>query len=631
MASAASRSRNRKKTQNRIDARPSLGQLASRNRLIFLLGLLLVSATLALYFPVHNHPFVNYDDDEYVTDNVRVKAGLTSETVAWAFTTYDAANWHPLTWLSHSLDYQLFQLDPAGHHDTNLLLHALNVLLLFWVLWQATGYPGRSLMVAALFALHPINVESVVWVAERKNLLSMLFFLLALGGYRWYTRQPRAGRYAVVALLFIFGLMAKPQVITLPFVLLLWDYWPVRRMTVRDAKSTYASEPAAISPQRSFFWLVKEKLPLFALSVASAVITMRAQHLGGGINTDVSFFTRLANAAVSYARYLGQAFWPVRLAPIYPHPGNSLKAWEMTVALVLLVGISALVVAGRRHRYLLVGWFWFVGTLVPMIGLVQVGRQAMADRYAYLPFVGLFIMICFGLADWAEQRHIARAWQAGSSVAVLLALAVVTHRQIDYWEDNVRLWERTVQVTSGNYLAEDNLGKSLEADGKPQEAMPHYARAAQIEPSYVFAYVHLGVSEHRQGELQNALHQYQEVLSLTQNDIAHYTEVRHRIFANMASAYIGLGDYVHARECLESAVRLNPDNAEEWTNLGLTAQETGDVDRAIQAYSEAVKLQPTQRGFLLLAKALQQAGRPQEAQAAYQQGMALSGDTGKTP
>jgi len=628
LASAASRSRNREKTQKRIDARPNLGQPASPRWLIFLLGLLLASATLALYFPVHHHPFVNYDDDEYVTDNVHVKAGLAGETIAWAFTTYDAANWHPLTWLSHALDYQLFQLDPAGHHDTNLLLHALNVALLFWILWQATGYPGRSLMVAALFALHPINVESVVWVAERKNLLSMLFFLLALGAYRWYARQPRVGRYAAVALLYILGLMSKPQVITLPFVLLLWDYWPLRRMAIRDEKSTDASEPAAIFPQRSFSWLVKEKLPLFALSAVSAVITMRAQRLGG-INTDVSLFTRLANAVVSYARYLGQAFWPARLAPIYPHPGSSLRAWEIAAALLLLLAITALVVAGRRYRYLLVGWLWFVGTLVPMIGLVQVGRQAMADRYAYLPFVGLFIMICFGLAGWADQRHIARAWQAGLSVAVLLALAVVTHRQIDYWDDNVRLWTHTVQVTSGNYLAEDNLGKALEAEGKPQEAMPHYARAAEIEPSYVFAHIHIGVNEHQQGDLQKAIEQYQEVISLTQNDLAHYAEVRHRVFANMASAYIGLGDFVHARACLESAVSLNPDNAEEWTNLGITAQKTGDVGRAIQAYSQAIKIQPTQRGYLLLAGALQQAGRQEEAQGAIQQSMVLPADTGK--
>ena len=629
MASAGSRSRNKKKTQKSIDVRRDPGWLAQPSRWMLLLILLVVVATVALYFPVNHHPFVNYDDDVYVTDNVHVKAGLTGETVAWAFTTYDAANWHPLTWFSHALDYQLFQLDPAGHHDTNLLLHALNVALLFWVLWQATGYPGRSLMVAALFALHPINVESVVWVAERKNLLSMLFFLLALGAYRWYARQPRVGRYAAVTLLYVLGLLSKPQAITLPFVLLLWDYWPLRRMAIRDEQSTDASGPAATFPQRSFAWLVKEKLPLFALSAASAVITMRAQRLGGGINPDSGILTRLANAIVSYARYLGQAFWPTRLAPIYPYPVGSLKTWEVAVASLLLVAITALAIAGRR-RYLLVGWFWFVGTLVPMIGLVQVGRQAMADRYAYLPFVGLFIVVCWGAADWATQRHIPVAWQAGASVGVLLTLAALTHRQIDFWGDNVRLWTRTLQVTNGNYLAEDNLGRALQAQGKPQDAMPHFARSAEIEPSYVFPYIHMGIYQHQQGDYQGALRQYQRVISLTGNDIAHYGEIRHEIFANMASAYNGLGDFVRARECLESAVSLNPDNAEVWTNLGIMAQKTGDVERALQAYSQAVKLQPTQRGYQLLARALQQAGRQQEAQVAVQQGMALASETGQT-
>jgi hypothetical protein len=406
LGSAASRSKNKKKNQKRTDIRPGPGQLAPPGRLILLLSFLLVAATLALYSPVNHHPFLNYDDDEYVTDNAHVKAGLSGDTVAWAFTSYDAANWHPLTWLSHALDYQLFQLDPGGHHDANLLLHGLNVALLFWVLWQATGYAGRSLMVAALFALHPINVESVVWVAERKNLLSLLFFLLALGAYRWYASQPRVGRYAAVTLFYVLGLMSKPQVITLPFLLLLWDYWPLRRMAVREEKATDANGPDAILPQRSFAWLVKEKIPLFVLSASSAVITMRAQRLGGGINPDSALLTRLANAIVSYARYLGEAFWPTRLAPIYPYPVGPFKAWEVAVAALLLAAITALAIAGRRHRYLLVGWFWFLGTLVPMIGLVQVGRQAMADRYAYLPFVGLFIVICWGVSDWARQRHV---------------------------------------------------------------------------------------------------------------------------------------------------------------------------------------------------------------------------------
>jgi tetratricopeptide (TPR) repeat protein len=295
--------------------------------------------------------------------------------------------------------------------------------------------------------------------------------------------------------------------------------------------------------------------------------------------------------------------------------------------LLLLLAITALVVAARRHRYLPVGWFWFLGTLVPMIGLVQVGRQAMADRYAYLPFVGLFIMICWGLGDCAKRVHIPVAWQAGISVAALLALATGTHRQISFWGDNVRLWTHTVQVTNRNYLAEDNLGRALEAEGNRQDAILHYARSVEFDPSYVFAHIHVGTCLQLQGDLQGALQQYQEVISLTQNDIAHYAEARHRIFANMASAYGGLGNFVRARESLESAVGLNRDSPEEWTNLGILALKTDDVDRAVAAFSQAIKIQPSQRRYELLAWALQQAGRPQEAQAAMQRAASLPGDT----
>lgn len=618
MASAGSRSESKKKIQKGINSRSAASQPDTPWWRTLLLGLLLVGATVALYSPVNHHLFVNYDDDGYVTDNSHVKAGLSEETIAWAFTSYDEANWHPLTWLSHALDYQLFELDPAGHHDINLLLHTLNVALLFWVLWRATGCPGRGLMVAALFALHPINVESVAWIAERKNLLSMLFFLLALSAYRWYARAPRVGSYSVIVLLYILGLMCKPQVITLPFVLLLWDYWPLRRMAVRGRDPATATEASPIFPEKSFAWLVKEKLPLLALSAASAVITMKAQGMNGGLNTGIPLSGRIGNAIVSYALYLGKAFWPRGLAPIYPHPGNSLGAWQITGALLLLGAITALVVSGRRRRYFLVGWLWFLGTLVPMIGLVQVGRQAMADRYAYLPFVGLFIMIAWGWGDGAKRAQVPVAWQAGVSVAALLALAGVTHRQIDFWGDNVRLWTHTLQVTNRNYLAEDSLGRALEAEGNRQDAILHYARSVEFDPSYVFAHIHVGTCLQLQGDLQGALQQYQEAISLTQKDIVPYAEVRHLIFANMASAYSGLGDFVRARESLESAVSLNPDSPEEWTNLGILALNTADADRAIVAFSQAIKIQPSQRGYQLLARALQRAGRPEEAQSAMQ-------------
>ena len=416
MAAVSTKSR---KTHKPTPEKHDKGEATAPIHRILLLGLLLAIATAALYYPVSHHPFLNnFDDDDYVTNNVHMKGGLGWDPVSWAFTTFDQANWHPLTWLSHALDCQFSGLNPGGHHDTNLLLHVINVVLLFWVLWRATGFSGRSLMVAALFALHPINVESVAWVAERKNLLSMFFFLLAMGAYRWYASRPRVGSYTVVALLYALGLMAKPQVVTFPLVLLLWDYWPLQRMFAGAEESSTRKAPEAVIPPKELSWLILEKLPLLALSAISAVVTMIAQRVGGGMNPDVSLFIRLSNAIVSYLRYVEKTFWPVHLAPMYSHPGSSLTTWQIVAAFSFLVAATGLVIGGRQRRYLVMGWLWFLGTMVPMIGLVQVGRQAMADRYAYLPLLGLFIMICWSAADWAEQRHVPSAWQAGISVAV---------------------------------------------------------------------------------------------------------------------------------------------------------------------------------------------------------------------
>ena len=520
----------------------------------FLLGLVLVIATLAMYYPVRGHQFVNYDDDVCVTDNVHVKYGLNWDGVKWAFTTFYFANWDPLTWLSHALDSQLYGLNPRGHHDTNLLLHALNAVLLFGVLLRATGYTGRSFMVAALFALHPINVESVAWVAERRNPLSMLFFLLALGAYRWYARDPKAGRYLVVALLFGLGLMSKPQVITLPFVLLLWDYWPLGRMFA----SQESASATAIIPTRSFSWLLVEKLPLLVLAVASAVVTMKAQEFGGGINPNVPLSLRLGNAVFSCARYLGKAFWPARLANLYPLLGSSLKLWQVAAAGLLLLAVTVLVVAARRRRYLLVGWLWFLGTLVPMLGLVQLGRHAMADRYAYLPFVGLFIMVCWGVADFhaatrARQEPVSAGWLVWVSVAVLLALGIVAHRQVGYWRDSVTLWTRTLQVTSGNYQAEDNLASALIGRGEYEKALRHLRTAEAIDSSYPLTHFHLGVCEQQLGNLPAAVEQYKKVIDLTESDIVHNVKLRHDAFQNISVAYHDLGDSANAWQNRELA------------------------------------------------------------------------------
>ena len=619
------RSQAKQKSRKGIQSPPDTGVLSSYKSRSWILALVLVVATIALYYPVSHHPFVNYDDDAYVTENAHVQSGLNWDTVRWAFTTYEFVNWHPLTWISHALDYQMFQLDPGGHHETNVVLHAVNTLLLFWVLLRATRSAGTSLMVAALFALHPINVESVAWISERKNLLSVLFFLLALGAYRWYARGPRVTRYAAVAALFALGLMAKPQVITFPFVLLLWDYWPLQRMFAD--RTGPSSENSAPIPGKSFSWLVVEKLPLFAICGGSAVVTVLAARTGGTLGGIYfhPFSLRLQNAIVSYVRYVGKAFWPSGLALYYPYPSrDSLAMWQVIAASAFLLAVTALVIAGRRRRYLLVGWLWFLGTLVPMIGLTQVGIQAMADRYAYLPFIGLFIMVCWGVAEWANRRHISSAKLAAVSAVVLLALAVVTHRQIAYWDDNVTLWSHAVEVTNNNYMAEDHLGGALLADGQLEAAMPHFYRAVAINADDPDSNLNIGGYEQQQRDFPQAIAQYKKVISATQDSAVVDAVVRAKAFNNMGYSYRELGDLPHARESFEAAVALNPQYPKAWIGLGLVDQKSGKLGAAIQAYSQAMKLQPSDWGYLLLARALEQSGNNNAARSAIQQAKSMT-------
>lgn len=578
---------------------------------------------MAVYSPVHSHPFANFDDGPYVSSNPHVQAGLSWDTVKWAFTsigsvTPDVPDWHPLTWLSHAADTQIFGPEPAGPHDVNLFLHVLNVLLLFWVLKQATGYVGRSAMVAALFALHPINVESVAWIAERKNLLSMWFFLLALAAYRWYVREPRVGRYIAVAVCFALGLMAKPQIVTLPFVLLLWDYWPLQRMFPASSPASPVEHADPRLSARSFWWLVKEKVPLFAIAAASAIITVKSQLAIGSIDSDkrMSFSIRLGNAILSYVRYLGKAFWPSHLALFYPHPRTSLQAWQVFAALVLLLAISALVIWQRRRRYLLVGWLWFLGTLVPMIGLVQLNRQAMADRYAYLSFIGLFILISWGVAEFAEPLHISRIWLRGVSVAVLLALAVVTYRQIGFWGDNLALWSHTLEVTQGNFLAENIVGSTLMDQGDLDEALPHFQAAIEIDPSNADTYMYIGAYDQQTGKLPQAIAQYEKAITLTGGAARQNLWLRSNTFGRMASVYRQMGDLERARQNYRKALEINPNDEPLWLGLGIVTQLSGNPNEAIQAYSQAVKIQPSDVGYLLLARALQQTGNAEAAQGA---------------
>ena len=569
--------------QPEVKAGHNLRLLNSPLRRSIVLAALLAAVTVAAYYPVHRLPFVSLNDAEYVTQNLRIQQ-FNWSTIAWSFTTFHAANWHPLTWMSHAVDYQLFSLYSGGHHDSNLLLHVLNVLLLFWVLWRATARAGRSFMVASLFALHPINVESVAWVAERKNLLSMFFLLLALGAYRWYASQPRIGRYYVVVGLFVLGLMSKPQVVTLPFLLLLWDYWPLERLAARSSPFAWVPQvwrlpdlgtrgAAAVTqvsntarpgaPQqianseKRLLWLVLEKLPLLAFSAAAAVLTIQAQRAGGAMGGALRSYPlgmRVENAIVCYARYLGKAIWPAHLAFFYPHAA-AFRQRQVFLASLLLLTITVLVLAFRSRRYLLVGWLWFLGALVPMIGLLQVGGQAMADRYAYLSFVGLFIAVCWLVADWAEQRHISEVWLAPACVVVLGLLMFTTRRQLGYWSDDVNLWSHTVQVTGNNAAAENLLGEALQRESRKGEAMTHFRAAAALDPLLPYPHYHVGIYDEEQGHPQEAIEQFKRVIALTRTDTGVLAPLRADTFQRMASAYDATGDSAAADDCIRSSLQ----------------------------------------------------------------------------
>ena len=577
---------------------PSPELFSTPERRTRVLCLLLMVATLAVYNPVNRNAFVNFDDDHYIANNPQVYDGLSWGTVKWAFASYHEANWHPLTWLSHALDCQWFGLNPAGHHYVNVFLHAIDVMLLFLVLQAATRRTWSSFMVAALFALHPVNVESVAWASERKNVLSMMFLLLALAAYGWYAKKPGAGRYAAVAGLFACGLMAKPQVITLPFLLLLWDYWPLGRF---ESKAESAKK------------LLLEKVPLFALALASAVITMKAQQAGGAIHNFAaySFHVRLENAIVAYSRYIGKAFWPANLSALYPHPLDLLRTWQVVASVLFLTLITVLVIKNRRRRYLVTGWFWFVGTLVPMIGLIQVGEQAMADRYAYLPFVGLFVMVCWGADEWLQNNQLSARWLAAPGLVILVMLSWLTHRQIGYWHDSVTLWTHALQVTNiRSYKSHFNLAMAYDQQGRYDEAIQQLRES--IDPTNDDPQIHLGLGiyDQRHRHVQDAIAEFETTLRLTTDP-----KLKGDAYANLGVAYRQLHDFGRAQENFTTALQLNPNQVMALVNLGLLAQRNGNYQEAIISYSRAMSVEPTAVGYLLLAKAEQGAGHPAEAQA----------------
>jgi protein O-mannosyl-transferase len=493
-------------------------------RTTILIAVALVALDLIVYAPVRHFDFVQLDDPAYVTENPQVLKGLTGESVVWALTTGHAANWHPVTWLSHMLDVQLFGVAPGAHHAVNLLLHIVNTLLLFGILLRLTGATWRSAFVAALFGVHPLHVESVAWVAERKDVLSTLFWMLTTWAYVAFARAPRSeaassasrgrrtGLYLLALASFSLGLMAKPMLVTLPFVLLLLDWWPLGRWTPGRPLDREAH------PVRNIWPLVREKVPLFALAAASSVVTVIAQQRGGAVSTLETnpFGLRLQNAVVAVVAYLRDMLWPAGLTVFYPFP-ESVPGWQLAVACLVLLAISAAVFRlARREPYLPVGWLWYLGTLVPVAGLVRVGLQARADRYTYVPLIGVFIMMAWGAASVAARVRVLRHGIPVAAAAGVLVCALAAREQVGYWKDNVTLWTRATMLTLhvDQYEAHMSLGTSLGNQGRIDEAGRHFAEAVRLRPQSDAARYSLGLALAKTGRAAEAADEFNEALRL---------------------------------------------------------------------------------------------------------------------
>jgi tetratricopeptide (TPR) repeat protein len=566
---------------------------------------LLILVTLVVFWPVLNCEFVRYDDDKYVTENPNVKRGISRESVIWAFTSPHFHMWHPLTSLTHLLDYQLFGLNPAWHHLTNLLLHIGSTLLLFAVLQRMTGAVWPSFFVAIAFAIHPLNVESVAWVAERKNVLSGFFWILTLAAYVPYARRPGIGRFLLVVLVFALATMTKPMVVTLPFALLLLDYWPLGRLQLRrQSKEQDLSQPESVQagPQGPPAWrLLAEKIPLFILSIVLSIITFIVQQRGGTVSGlgNVPLKYRVANALVSYETYIRKMIWPSRLAVFYPHPFDKLPMWQVAASALLLLAVSIAVFwVARRRKYLAVGWLWFLGTLVPVIGLVQVGAQAMADRYAYLPFIGLFIMIAWGFQDLSANRRYRKMALAALALAVLLALSICTRLQLRHWRNNKALFEHAINVTGDNFVMNNNYANILKKIGQVEEAIDYFYKALRIRPNSPEIYNNLGNALRRLDRIDEAIKSYKKALKLRPNFAeAHY---------NLAIELGRQGKNDEAIGEYREALRFRPDNVDTLSNLGFALAQKGNLHEAIEYYRKAIELGPDNiiaRGRLGLALA----------------------------
>ncbi len=580
-----------------------------RHHLKWVAAILLIVTTLMVYLPVKDHQFVDLDDDLYVTHNPQIQKGLTWANLVWALTAVEAGFWHPLTWWSHMLDYELFGLNPGGHHLMSLLIHTLNTLLLFGLLRQWTGALWRSFFVAALFALHPLNVESVAWVAERKNVLSTLFWLLTLGAYVHYVRTPHWKRYLSVVFLFVLGLMAKPMLVTLPCVLLLLDYWPLGRLG-----------PSWSEFRQKGSELLLEKVPLFALAVASGVLAIHAQHQLGALPSlqQLPLDARLSNALTSFVTYLGKMVWPTDLAVFYPHPEAALPLGQVILAILVLSALSALVLWGAASfPYLLVGWLWYLGTLLPVSGLIQVGRHSMADRYMYVPLIGLFILLVWGCTQWVNDSQIRKGLGIGASVFLLLGLAINTRLQLAHWQNSIALFEHAIRSTQDNDLIHNNLGTAFLEAGEIDKGIEQLSIALKIKPESPEVLYNLGVALRQKGHLDGAARYFSEALDL-KPDLADAHN-------NLGIIRMAQGDGEQAAHHFAKALAIDSQLVEAHNNLGTLLLGQGHLEKAILHFSQSLLIYQDQaRAHNNLAAALDLKGRTEEAIAHYHRALELA-------
>jgi len=573
--------------------------------------MMLVLVTIALYWPAMRCGFINLDDPDCVTENFHVQSGLTWEGVKWAFSdTQQHAYWAPLTWLSHMLVCQFFGLNPFGHHLLNVLLHAANTGLVFVLFQRMTRAPWRSLMLAALFGWHPLRVESVAWVTEREDVLSTLFWMLTLLAYAKYVEAGQVGNskskvwYGTAIVMFLFGLMSKAMLVSLPFVLLLLDYWPLERF----------------KPGRAW-QLVREKIPFLVMAAVMGFVTFVAQKQGGAVKTFeyLPFGARVGNGLISYCRYIGKTFWPTDLAVFYPHPGY----WpleEVALAGIILCGISVLLfVARRRYPYMLVGWLWFVGTLVPVIGLVQVGGQAMADRFTYVPSLGVLILTIWGAYELAKGwRFNVTVMPLAGAMAIIICLAM-TRQQLGYWKDSETLFRHTAEVTKNNYIAYNNVGAALLDEGQTEEAMGQFQEAILINPEDAEAHYNLGVALFKKNKTNAATSEFREAIRIKPD----YAQAHN----NLGTALLNQGQTDNAASQFQEATRLKPDYAEAHYNLGVALFNQGQTGEAASQFQEAVRLKPDYvEAHINLGTALLNQGQTDSAISQFQEAVHLKPD-----